>query len=373
MYDDQLREHFTRWAQPLREVSPPALAVLRRRARRRTFRTAAFSGLAVAAAAAIALSGFQWAGRAPAGAPAASAAARGVPRYAVLLGRAGAPASMLDMVTGKSLGRIVPPAAGSDFGWVAAAADDRTFVLTDERDLVVRFYLLRLTASGKPGRLVQLKVPALHASQVYGMALTADASRLAVAWQNDPIGPVVGHLSVTALSTGATRTWSSALGAAITVSWAGDRMVAFYWSEPNGAPANSGLRLLDTAGPGASLPAARMILPDTTGTPEYYSPGAPVITQDGSTVLAVRSTSTRSAFVSYSARTGKLRAVLTPPMPYAGSQSYCGILWTSPDGRHLVVQCGDVQASIEGSRYTPTRLHQLIPASPIGYANTFAW
>jgi hypothetical protein len=65
MHDDQLREQFTRWAQPLRAARPPALPVLRRRARRRTARKAAVSGLAVmGTVAAIALSGFPWAGRA---------------------------------------------------------------------------------------------------------------------------------------------------------------------------------------------------------------------------------------------------------------------------------------------------------------------
>jgi hypothetical protein len=53
--------------------------------------------------------------------------------------------------------------------------------------------------------------------------------------------------------------------------------------------------------------------------------------------------------------------------------SFCGVLWTDPHGRHLLTQCGTTQASIDGGHRTPIHLHQLIPASPIGYTNTFAW
>jgi predicted RNA polymerase sigma factor len=53
-------------------------------------------------------------------------------------------------------GRRFQPVPGSAFQWVTAAPDDRTFVLAYQSpSLVVRFYLLRLTASGRPGRLTQ--------------------------------------------------------------------------------------------------------------------------------------------------------------------------------------------------------------------------
>ena len=67
---------------------------------------------------------------------------------------------------------------------------------------VTRFYVLHLAASGKPGQLTRLDVPPLGAAQIYGMALTPDASKLAVAWQNNPTGPVSGHIIVTTLATG---------------------------------------------------------------------------------------------------------------------------------------------------------------------------
>lgn len=194
-----------------------------------------------------------------------------------------------------------------------------------------------------------------------------------MAWQHEPGSPVTGYVSVTTLATGATRTWSTPDGGATTVSWVGDRTVAFdYWDDTND-DARSGLRLLDTAAAGANLLGSRLILPATTGAPAYYTPDNPVITLNGSTVLAGRSTNATTDFVTYSAVTGKLQAVLTPAIPTPETSWYCGILWADPNGRHLIIQCGTTQASIEGGRYTRIHLHQLIPASQIGNADTFAW
>jgi hypothetical protein len=373
MRDDQLREHFDQWAQPLRTAAPPALPVIRQRARKRTAGLTAVSGLAAAgAAAAVALSGFPWAGAAPSG----MTAAPGVPpRYAVTLAHdiGGRPASVLDMTTGKVVGKVATPVTNSDFEWVAASGDGRTFVLADESQaLVYRFYLLHLAADGKPGRLTQLNVPPLHASQVYGMALTADASRLAVAWQPNPVGPVSSHVSVTTLATGVTRTWTSAQGGALDVSWAGDRTVAFDWQD-TGQQARSGVRLLDTAAPGNDLLNSRLLISAGTRTGTLSSPGNALITQDGSTVFATMGADDKDAVVSFAAGSGKLKAVLTPAVPAGPSPAYCGILWADPHGRHVILQCNTVQASVEDGRSTPIRLHQLIPAPATGFANTFAW
>ena len=236
--------------------------------------------------------------------------------------------------------------------------------------LVTRFYLLHLAANGKPGRLAQLDVAPLHGSQIYGMALTADASKLAVAWQNNPTGPVSSHISVTTLATGATRTWTSASGGTLALSWAGDRTVAFDWQDSE-RQTRSGVRLLDTAAHGANLLATRLLIPASTRTATLTSPGDPLITQDGSTLFATMASGTNTAIVSFSVDSGELQAVLTPAT--GQSHWYCGILWTDPHGRHLLTQCGTTQTSIEGNRYTQIHLPQLIPASPVGFASTFAW
>jgi len=97
------------------------------------------------AVAAIVLSGFPRAGHAPA----APATARGVPPYAVVLQHGGTAATVLNMFTGKVLGHLAPPVASLGFQWVAAAADDRTFVLADDQStaIVTRFYLVHLAAT----------------------------------------------------------------------------------------------------------------------------------------------------------------------------------------------------------------------------------
>jgi hypothetical protein len=205
------------------------------------------------------------------------------------------------------------------------------------------------------------------------MALTADASKLAVAWQQNYLtGPVAGRISVTTLSTGATRTWSSAHGSASTVSWAGDHTLAFTWQDVD-HQAQSGVRLLDTGAAGTSPLASRLLIPASVRVDNLRSPGNPVVTQDASTVFATMAFGTRTAIVRFSARTGELLAVLMPPVISGANPGYCGVLWTDPHGRHLLAQCGPVQASIKGNLPALVHLHEFFPASPIGFANTFAW
>jgi hypothetical protein len=346
----------------------PAAAIMAKGRRIRRRRHLAWAG-AAAAAAVIAVSGFPWAGHAPS----QTYTAPGVPRYAVALepGTGGQPAVVLDMVTGKVLGRVATPGARSSFSWVAAAADDHTFVLAEQaQTLLARFYLLHLAASGKPGPLAPLDVPPLHTAQIYGMALTADATKLAVAWQNGPAS-TSSHISVTTLATGATRTWTSTYGSAATVSWAGDRTLAFSWQDNH--QARSGVRLLDTAATGTSLLASRLLIPASTRIAALSGLGNPLITPDGSTLFATMASGTKNAIVRFSARTGKLQAVLTRPAASGPHPWYCGVVWTDRHGRHLLTQCGTSQASIEGNHYTPIHLHQLIPASPAGFADTFAF
>ena len=377
MHDDQLRERFDRWAQPIHATQPPPVPVLRRRARRRIIGRATISGVLVAgvAVAAFALSGLPRVGNAVP--PDVVTAPTAPPRYAVTLSHTfgDQAAEVLDMETGKITGRVTTPVANSDLEWVAAAADDRTFVLADQsQGLVYRFYLLHLAANGKPGRLTLLSVPPLHGSQIYGMALTADASKLAVAWRNNPTSPLRSHISVTTLATGATRTWTSAQGIALTLSWAGDRTLAFDWVD-TAREGRSGVRVLDTAAAGSNPLSSRLVIPVTTRKGPLWGPGNPLITPDGSTLFVTMTnglSGTETVLVSFSARTGTLKAVLTPTAA-SQSQWYCGILWTDSRGKHVLFQCGTVQASIDAGRYTRIHLPRLIPAPQVGWANVFAW
>lgn len=95
--------------------------------------------------------------------------------------------------TGRLLVTVTAP-AHLGFTWIAAAADDRRFVLAavggSGRHAVTSFYLLRLAADGRPAALTRLSytVPAGPAGYyANSIALSPDASWLAVA-----IGPASG-------------------------------------------------------------------------------------------------------------------------------------------------------------------------------------
>jgi hypothetical protein len=296
--------------------------------------------------------------------------------FAVVLGR-GARAQIVNMVTRRVVGSVPPPLARTGFVWVAAGTDDRTFALADEASAaVIRFYLLHLAKDGKPDRLTPIPGPVLRAAEIYGMALTADASELAVAWQNEPTGRQVSRVLVIPLAGGRTRTWASAAGAATYVSWAGDHTLVFDWQEVAGQ-ARSGIRLLDTAAPGTNPMASRLVVPASARFDGLNSPGDPVITQDGSWIFASMATGPSGAstvLVKFSARTGRPVLILTRPVSSAGPGGVllCGVLRADRTGQHLVTQCGASQRSISGARSRPIRLYRP-RRSPVGWANTFAW
>jgi hypothetical protein len=195
-----------------------------------------------------------------------SLAGSGVPPYVLLVAGqlAGQQPRVLNAATGQETGRVSSP-AGAELLRAAATADDRTFAVAAQAGQQIRFYLLHLDASGRPGPLTPLPVPALHLAQIYGMALTVDATKLAVAWQNQPAGPVTSHIAVTTLATGATRTWSSRQGGADAMSWTGPATLAFDWGDARAD--RSGIRLLDTATPAPAR-----------STPACSSPPAPAPT-----------------------------------------------------------------------------------------------
>jgi hypothetical protein len=287
----------------------------------------------------------------------------------------GRPADVVNMATGRVVAQIRTPVARSDYEWVAAADDDRTFVLADQTfTLIYRFYLLTLAGNGRPEGLRQLPVPALHAAQIYGLALTADGSKLAVAWQNNPSLPPRSRIEVASTSTGQARTWTSTDGAAVDVSWAGDRSVAFGWQDTS-RQARSGIRVLNTMERGTSPLASRLLIPASTQVGGFSSPGHPLISQDGSVIFAVLGDArSRKVIVRFSARTGKPLRMLTKPASVLGQsgQLFCGILRADRSGEHALVQCGQAQARIDGNRSTPIQLVPLFQAQ-IGFANSFAW
>ena len=152
-------------------------------------------------------------------------------------------------------------------------------------------------------------------------------------------------------------------------------MLAIDWQSPTEQPL-SGIRVLDTARYGANPQHSRLVVPQTLRAGPLSSPGSPVLSQDGTVLFASLATGphgTQTVISRFSARSGRLAAVLTRPGGAGPAAHYCGVLWASPDGHHLLIQCGSAQGSVTGDHYTPIHLPRLFPAAPVGSANTFAW
>jgi hypothetical protein len=294
-----------------------------------------------------------------------------------------------DSATGAALTTVRVPTMT---GWhgatgqpsVAAAGDDRTFVITETVEKatgaarrngvpvafrnVTNFYLLRVAANGRSASLSPLPV-SIGNLTVDDVAVSADGRKLAVAaqsCQNSGRCTFTG-IRVITLATGAAADWTTqASGAAWNLSWAGDRYLAFRWQEKSG----QGYRLLDVAGMGGNLlaapaiasPALTTIVPAPTTTPapvtgDYgFTPPA-LITADGRVVIttAVRHIpegngldTVVASVVELSAGTGRVLKVLytttardvTPPAPSTGQG--CQVLSLGPTGVQPLVGCSSL-------------------------------
>jgi hypothetical protein len=290
---------------------------------------------------------------------------------------AGLPAKVVDMRDGRPTGLVREPVAHSSFLWVAAEPSDHVFVLADvSKSQVITFYRLRLGHTGQPLGMHKLNVPALHSAQVYGLALTADGSKLAITWQNESVGPQRSRIEVVSLATGVIRTWSSDQGAAATPHWYGDRILAFEWQGLRAR--SSGIRLLDTAARGTDPLASRLLISLSTRFAGLTSPSLELVTQDRSTIFADMAGGRHGdlvAIVAFSARTGRPLRIVTPAAGTLGTNHeplFCGVAWADSTGRHLITQCGLRQFRIDGTSKTRIRIRPL-PWSAVGFANTFAW
>ncbi|HEY1915421.1 MAG TPA: hypothetical protein VGH27_07575 [Streptosporangiaceae bacterium] len=299
--------------------------------------------------------------------------------------------------TGATLARI---ATSIPFVGVAAAADDRTFVLDAQRSIMgptVRwpgqpsFSLLRLTASGAEQSLTRITVPALPpGTTVTGLALSSDGSQLAIAADSERNEPTWQEVMIDTLATGAIRTWSAPDSAAAvdsggftgsgvtgsqTISWTADsKTLAFDWKNPSYV---IGVRLLDVTASGDNLIAdSRLAVVESTSGPGQIAAARSkdhvsqcvtdgIITPDGSTLVCGYSTGVESVsgdtsttgYQEYSTRTGKLTSitgVFTYPGQIGGdSQLY----WTDATGKTLIgaiaTPSGTRVGIIRGETFTP--------------------
>jgi hypothetical protein len=304
------------------------------------------------------------------GMPAAGAGPAVAPYFVTLaFQKLDVPAIVTNAVTGQVLGTVHPPTGGLRFVSATAAGDDRTFILAAEggypaQSPATRFYELRLDPGGRPQPLSLLPVPSVN----YGdkLAVSADGSRLAIATGTASNG----HIEVVSLATGAVRVWeSSDRGSATSLSWAGDRWLAFDWSDASRAGQvarqRSGLRQLDAAAPGSDLMSSRLVVSQAARFGSFVGLSGPLITPDGSKVFATMVSDVpmnpMAEVVEFSARTGQALGAVTPPVGESGMGQWCGALWTDPSGQHLLAACGGVppggQGRIDNGHFTRMNLH----------------
>jgi hypothetical protein len=378
MNDIELREQFELWAAPLRASSPPALAALRRRARRRSARIAGATASALAAAAAIAV--------VVAAGVVGSPAVPVPPARPAYWGSAVYPAppgqpyvfveglqEIMDVATGKVVSRLAPLGHRGMFTEPAVTSDDRLFVLGQQDDTGrLTFAAVRIGPSGSVhfGRIMP-RVSILR-EQIYGMTVNPAGTRL-VLNTLPPGGASPGKLLLYNLKSGTLLgSWpEGGTGLVNFEYWRSADELALDWQAQPGA-ASSGPRILRT---NAAFPPGSSLQADTR--PEPGRPGfrRGALTADGSMALAVTRSGTTEIVQEFSVATGRLLRTIPIGTARAGHQGhwFCGVLWASANGRHLLTQCGTRQQAVTGSSVTPIRLPLTILAQQDGAIGTFAW
>jgi hypothetical protein len=254
--------------------------------------------------------------------------------------------------TGRALSSVRLPTArniptGQLFLWeISAAADDRSFLIQQARQLLV----LHISPDGRSAQLSELPV---RLSPTASVALSPDGSTAAVesisscattsfGANNEAPACRSTEIQLISLDTGATtRTWSTtALAAQSTwISWTRASQILFLWPGATAGSTQPGsLRLLDLGAPGSNLLAAR-VLPVQVGSGPPFPPPYAFLTPDGSTVIFSPSLSDGSAATmpAASARTGRL--LYTLGQAVGADAPDCNVLSLGPAGLHALVRC----------------------------------
>jgi hypothetical protein len=260
---------------------------------------------------------------------------------------------------------------------IAAAADDRTFAISDQGG----FYLLHVAASGRAARLNRLNITFPGGYTPIDFDLSPDGTKLAAAVSCLSKGVCIDGISIITLATGTARTWLAPSDAdqAMSPSWTDNgKAVMFQWSTGHGAV--WGYRLLSDAAPPGNLTAESEPLrypPAQPGTyPTQWVETPAILTPDGRSLLVVtqkvvpdsRNSGTIIFRITDEApRTGRLLRVLRvfqthyQGNPYL-SKTACNILSLAPGGLHALVECPQF-GRLDGSTFTP------LPAGPPGLPN----
>lgn len=282
----------------------------------------------------------------------AEAAEAGMPSYYVVPGAQSTGAVQVrSSTTGKVISTVKPSTACDPKTFkVAAAGNDRDFVVGCLTTQKIMFYRLRITSGGLASAFTPLTI-ATPGDFLNDIALTADGSKLAIGLQG--FNGAAGGLEVVTLATGAVRTWTTQQGGSpFDLSWADQgRELGFWWDS-----GGTGLRVLDVTAPGHDLMSARQVLPGVVGSDQVQSA---MLSPDGATIIASVTYNHRTAqlsrgavvggIVEISARTGApLRTLLAEHAQYSrdggGNQAgwyvtQCQLGAIDTTGRHLLIGC----------------------------------
>jgi hypothetical protein len=313
----------------------------------------------------------------------AAAAAAGMPPYYVIADHGRPVAEVRSSQTGKILTAVTLP-AGIDpkMSQIAAAGDDRTFVLALFSFPTTRFYRLHVATGGHSARLTSLPVPPLPAGEYAdAIAVSPDGRKLAVAIQFS--GAQHGAVEIATLATGTDRTWTTArTGVPAQLSWAdrGQQLGFFWQDDAPSATSAGGLWVLDTSAAGSNLMSGRRILPDAVGGDTVQSA---LLNPDGTTLTAsvtydgtghVGRGTVVGGIVELSARTGDpVRTLLAERAAHSADPGHPGWYITACElpaidatGSHLLVSCGSF-GRLDRARFTT------LPGSAPQTAAAAAW
>ena len=303
-----------------------------------------------------------------------------MPRYYLDNSDNGRHVAIRAAATGATLASVAAP-AGDAFSWLAAAADDRRFVVAEVsgsgRHQVTSFHLLRLTANGQvaswsPVSYTNTAGPAGLA--VTGLAMNPDASMLAIAITPLPVsgstasGP--SRITEVALATGAVaRSWT-APGKVQPgeLSWVRGGRLSFMITDGRPLPHRPAilqLRLLNTASPDGDLLSASSVV-------RLSGPGSnlssALVTPDGNEIIAWTYVDRpgpggglveENTLGEFSMRTGTLQRILYGEPAGRTLINNVGPFSVDPSGYHLLFQAQNLYGALTFGRVDNGRFRSL--------------
>jgi hypothetical protein len=238
----------------------------------------------------------------------------------------------------------------------AALAGDRTYLVAVDAvtSCLTRFYLVRITATGKPEALGQQPVPPVH-EEVWSLAATPDGKTIAYAASGCSKGSR-GYLAVTSVTTGKTRRWSGVnLGGVSTgnlelqgnLSLSADGSVLGFAATTGELPLHWSFRVLRTSAPAGQASSRSRIVASIS--PAAATDGASAaVSADGQILYTCQQVGTGKTppdqLTAYSIATGKrlrnLGTLRGPGFPQGDLAEQTCVLSRDASGRYLLVAYG---------------------------------